>query len=113
MDTSFTELKQITDEVYRKLEKTGKIIPYGSRVVALLNKYDIKLRQKDGKLAQINISIPKTVQGIVVGLRYTKNDNTKTEDLFLFQEGQTIVAGYKGNLEKTLQEYKGSHKLQR
>jgi hypothetical protein len=108
----FQELKQITDNVYLHLDRTGTIIPYGNAIKDLLLKHEIKLRNKDGKLNQINISIPKSKKkAIVVGLRYIKNDGSKTEDLFLFEEGKDIVAGYKGRLEKILPEYKGSHKL--
>jgi hypothetical protein len=95
----FQELKQITDNVYLHLDRTGTIIPYGNAIKDLLLKHEIKLRNKGKKKA------------IVVGLRYIKNDGSKTEDLFLFEEGKDIVAGYKGRLEKILPEYKGSHKL--
>ena len=112
-DTTYKALKIITDNVYKTLRNTGIIIEFGSNVIDLLKINGIKLRQKDGKLSQVNISIPKTKEGIAVGLRYIKKDGTKTEDLFLFQEGKPIVKGYKGDLEKTLPEYKGSHKLNR
>ena len=50
---------------------------------------------------------------MVVGVRYTKNDGTKTEDHFVFQPGQAIEKHYGKNLEELLPEYKGVHKLQR
>lgn len=114
MDKSYSDLKRIADRAYEKLEREGHPGPFASRVLALLGKYDIKPRQKDGNLSQLNISIPSSVKnGVVVGLRYTKQNGTKTEDLFLFRADSPIAKGYKGNLEKILREYKETHKLQR
>jgi len=108
-DTSYEELKNLTDAYYAGTMKINR-----QEILDLLNKYAIKVRQDDGVLDNITISIPKTVaDGIVVGLRYIKRNNTKTEDLFLFSKGKPIEKGYKGKLEKKLIEYKGTHKLQR
>lgn len=113
MDQSYKELKEITDRVY-EANAQGRKVEWKEDVINLLAKYGIKLRQKDGILHQVNISIPRSVSnGIVVGLRYLKNDSTKTEDLFLFQEGQPIITGYKGKLERRLREYVDTHKLDR
>jgi hypothetical protein len=114
MSQSYKKLKQITDKIYSELEQNGKILHYGNDIKKLLLEYKIKLRQKDGKLDQITISIPiSKPKALVVGLRYIKIDRTKSEDLFLFEEGKDIVKGYKGKLEKLLPEYKNTHKLQR
>lgn len=113
-DQPYQDLKRITDMVYAELARTVKLIAYGNNIKAIFLKYGISLRQKDGKLTQINISVPVSKKSaIVVGLRYIKKDGTKTEDLFLFEKGKKIVTGYKGLLEKLLPEYKNTHKLQR
>ena len=98
---SYFELKQITDKVYNEISQNRPQPYYAEEVVNLLARYKIILRQKDGVLHQVNISIPTSVSNaIVVGLRYIKNDGSKTEDLFLFQSNQPIITGYKGRLEK-------------
>ena len=113
MDQSYTELKTITDRVYQS-KRQGREMEWVGDVISLLSKYNIRLRQKDGALHQVTISYPTSVDSaIVVGLRYVKNDKSKTEDLFLFQQNKLIVMGYKGRLERKLHEYVGSHKLDR
>lgn len=108
VDTSYLDLKAITDAVYSRSK--GK---WAKEVVDILQKNNIKLRQKDGKLHSVNISIPNSESNcILVGTRYIKINNTFTEDHFLFEENKPIVAFYKGKLEKVLVEYKGTHKQQ-
>lgn len=110
MDTSFEELKNITDAIY-----SGNIpADFHDQIIALLDRHGIRIRQDDGIDPKVTISHPTSQSGsMVVGLRYTKNDGTKTEDLFLFQPGQPIQAHYKGRLERIFPEYTGSHKLNR
>ena len=105
---SFEELKAITDDVY-----AGKKPEYGRDVLALLEDYGIKVRQEDGSLHSVNISIPKAISdSIVVGLRYKKQDSTYTEDHFLFRAEHNLTAYYKGTFERVAPEYDGSHKDQ-
>lgn len=112
MDTSFDELKNIMDRVY-----SGSAITqaeFHDQIVTLLANHGTGLRQDNGINPEVTISHPTSLPGsMVVGLRYTKNDGTKTEDHFLFQPGQPIQRHYKGNLEEVLLEYKDTHKLQR
>lgn len=114
-DTPFNELKDITDRQYLQMEQTGHTTPdFHNQIINLLANHGIRVRQDDGSSPVVTISHPTSLKGsIVVGLRYTKRNGTKTEDLFLFQPGQSIQPYYKGRLEKVLSEYKGSHKLQR
>lgn len=108
MSTSYRELKTITDAVY-----AGSKDSWAKDVLNILQKNSIKLRQKDGKLHSVNISIPKSKSNcILVGIRYIKGDSTLAEDHFLFDLHKSIVAFYKGKIEKVLLEYKGSHKQQ-
>lgn len=110
MDASFDELKAITDLVYR-----GNSQPdFHQQIVDLLVRHGINLRQDDGSDPKATISHPTSLSGsMVVGLRYTKDDGTKTEDHFLFQPREPIGKYYGKSLEKLLAEYKGAHKLQR
>lgn len=110
MDQSFDQLKSITDQIY------SGIIPsnFYQDVVSILVNHGINLRQKDGSNPTVTISHPTSLVGsMVVGLRYTKREDTKTEDHFLFQRGLPIEKCYGKKLEKLLPEYKGVHKLQR
>lgn len=110
MDTSFDELKILTDAVYSGNSPAS----FHQQIVDLLERHGIKLRQDDGSDPEATISHPTTLPGsMVVGLRYTKEDRTKTEDHFLFQHGKEIKRLYGKRLEKLLPEYKGAHKLQR
>jgi hypothetical protein len=110
MHDPFEKLKAITDVVY-----SGNPPPnFHEKIVNLLAEYGIKIRQDDGSDPKITISHPTSLPGgMVIGLRYVKKDGTKSEDLFVFQHGQSIKAFYKGSLEKLFPEYKGSHKLNR
>ena len=87
-------------------------------VEKLLAEKGITLRQDDGELRQINISIPTSKKNsFVIGLRYEKSDNTFTEDHFLIKKEietneKEIQDFYRGKLERQLPEYKGTHKQQ-
>ncbi len=110
MDNFFDELKIITDQVYSGSRPTN----FHQSVVDILINHGIQLRQDDGLNPKVTISHPTSLPGsMVVGLRYTKKDGTKTEDHFLFQRGLPVERCYGIKLEKLLPEYKGSHKLQR
>lgn len=107
-NTSYFELKTITDSVYEGIK-----VKWAKDVIGILQKHDIKLRQKNGKLYSVNISIPKTKSNcILVGLRYIKRDETYTEDHFLFEQNKPIIVFYKGKLQKIFTEYEGTHKQQ-
>lgn len=82
----------------------------------ILGEHGIRLRQRDGELVQINFSLPQSQDsGLVLGLRYRKGDGSLTEDHFLCtqtEEGLTIDSYYRGDLERALREYLGTHKEQ-
>jgi hypothetical protein len=112
MDTSFDELKSITDSIYAGNEPSRN--EFHNSVVNLLANHGIRLRQKDGSSPIVTISHPISLPGsMVVGIRYTKLDGSKTEDHFLFQPNQEIERCYGKKLERLLPEYRGTHKLQR
>lgn len=87
-------------------------------VINLLCEKNIRLRQDDGELIQINISIPTSIKNsFVIGLRYIKKDGTPTEDHCLIkkeiEETEKEIVCYRGKrLEQLLTEYKGTHKQQ-
>ena len=106
MDNSYEEFKAITDQYY-----TDWQMPKIDVFVKLLDRYGIELRNKDGDLREVTFSVPKSKkEALVLGVRYQKKDGTFSEDLFLFQKGNPIQKGYRGELEKILPEYKGTHK---
>jgi hypothetical protein len=107
MDTSYQELKEITDQYY-----TDWQMPAIKTFIDLLNKHGVGLRNKDGDLHEATFSIPKSIPiGIVLGMRYKKIDESYSEDLYLFQPEKKVISGYRGELEKILPEYKNTHKL--
>ena len=108
MNASYEKLKSLSDAVY-----AGRRTKWAKDAIKILNTFGIKLRQKDGKLIQVNFSIPESLPGsFVLGLRYKKQDRSQTEDHFLFQDGQPIERYYKGDLENKLREYIGTHRKQ-
>lgn len=89
-DASYFELKAITDAVY-----AGTKGVWAKDAIKLLENLNIKLRQKDGKLHSVNISIPKSRDNcILVRLRYIKNNATYTEDHFLFEKNRPVTIFY-------------------
>ncbi len=111
MNSTYRELRIIWDECTEfDTSRLKKIIP-------LLSQHGIKLRQRDGELKQITLSIPTSKENsYVVGLKYIKIDGTYTEDHFLCDsngvsiKGKEIVYHPKRKLEYLLPEYKGTHK---
>jgi len=102
----------------RVVELRNNVQNLFKEVVTLLSEQDIKLRQDDGDLVQINISIPTSLNdSFVIGLRYLKRDRALTEDHFLIKEEiepdeKKIQVFYKGKLELQVLEYEGTHKQQ-
>lgn len=115
MNTSYDELKAIMDIQYEVRSKTGAPThDFHDLIIELLDKHGIRTRQDDGHNPEITFSIPITEpNSFVLGLRYTKKDSTKTEDHFLFRQGEPIQYLRGKRLEELLPEYKGAHKLQR
>lgn len=105
-DKSYDELKAVLDQYYTDWKMPGMKV-----FLNILAKYGVRPRNKDGKLCEITFSIPKTVtDGIVLSLRYEKENESYSEDLFLFELGKPIQKGYRGALERVLPEYKDTHK---
>jgi hypothetical protein len=73
----------------------------------------VRLRES-GELFQINVSLPLTrASAIVIGARYRKQDDSHTEDCFLFApepSGFSMVPYYRGSIERDLPEYRRTHK---
>jgi len=111
------------NQIYSTLEyiwkraHCGESVDIESDIIGLLSRQNIKIRQIDGDLTQINISIPITIKNaFVIGLRYIKKDGTCTEDHFLCEKYVVsstmqleIEPHYKARLEFRLHEYHGTH----
>ncbi len=99
---------------------SGAVVDIETKIEHLLAQRGIKMRQDDGVLMQINLSIPTSIEdAFVVGLRYMKRDGKCTEDLFLCRKNLCteitqleIEPYYKGRLEFILPEYHGTHRQQ-
>lgn len=115
MDTSYDELKAIMDHQFATRELTGHSTPdFHDLIIDLLDRHGRRIRQDDGQDPKVTFSIPQTdPTSFVLGLRYTKNNGTKTEDHFLFRRGEPIQYLSGKRLEKLMPEYSGTHKLQR
>lgn len=108
-DNSYTKLKSLTDSVYSGV-LSEKV--FFSQAYSLLGKYGIKLRQKDGKYPVMTVSIPKSCEGIILGIRYIKTSGKNTEDHFLFRPSKNLYRCKGKELGKMCPEYKGAHEMQ-
>ena len=84
-------------------------------IPSLLNDWGFKCREDDGELRWTNLSIPTSVgETITIGLRYTKRDESLTEDLFEISEvdPNVVTPHYQGRYQKLRSEYEGTHKQQ-
>lgn len=79
--SSYIELRSITDAVYG-----GTIeLPDAFRAAyALLSRYGIRLRDKDGQNPVMTLSPPDD-DTLVMGIRYLKYSGHTTEDHFIFR----------------------------
>jgi hypothetical protein len=106
MSDAYVTIKSIWNRYF-----SGSAIDVPKEVLDLLLREDIRIRQKDGTLKQVNISRPTSMpNSFVVGLRYMKKDGTPTEDHFLCRDGYPIESHYGKRLEMVLPEYKETHK---
>lgn len=108
MKDAFAELEYIWSRcIGGDLENKEK------EILDLLKDQGIRIRQDDGELRQITLSIPTSVNsGFVIGLRYYKRDGTQTEDLFPVEKGYPVRGYFKGSLQNIWPEYQGTHKQQ-
>lgn len=108
-NNSYFELKAYTDRYYER--NIGKRVVFKG-AYDLLSKYGVNLRQKDGQSPIMTISIPKSCEGIVVGIRYVKSSGRNTEDHFLLRPNKNLYKCKGKELGKIYPEYKGTHELQ-
>jgi len=115
MNKAYIQLTEIWEN--RRLWAEQDVV---DRVIVLLLSNGVHVRQDDGELKQVTISIPESLDSsYVLGLRYIKNDGTYTEDHFLCEQvaesglsSKEIQPHYKRHLERSLPEYKHTHKQQ-
>ena len=108
-ERSYEELKVITDAYY-----FGNVPASNTFRLAyqLLLQYIGSLRRDDGNSPVMTISIPKSLVGIVIGVRYVKNSGRQTEDHFLFRPNTNLYKCKGKELAKICPEYTGAHELQ-
>ncbi len=105
---SYLELRTITDAVYAgKMELSDAF----KKAYALLNKYGIRLRDKDGQAPIMTLS-PADDNTLVMGIRYLKDSGRTTEDHFIFRRDADLYRCKGKEIDKLLPNYKGSHELQ-
>lgn len=78
---------------------------------ALLDRYGIRLRDKDGQAPVMTLSPPDN-DTLVMGIHYEKKSGRNTEDHFLFKRGTNLFCCGGKEIDKILPQYKGSHELQ-
>jgi hypothetical protein len=82
-------------------------------LVQILGADNITPRQKDGVPRRARLSIPTSIKhAFVLGIRCQKKDDTYTEDAYIIHPCKKINYLKKGEIEKLLPEYKGTHKRQ-
>lgn len=106
--SSYLELRAITDAVYGgKMEKSEAF----KKAYALLDKYGIRLRDKNGQAPVMTLSPPDD-NTLVMGIRYLKDSGRTTEDHFIFRRDIELYSCKGKEINKILPKYKGSHELQ-
>lgn len=108
-ERSYEELQTITDAYYSGNSSTSYTFLLAYQ---LLLQYIGSLRRDDGSSPVMTISIPNSLVGIVVGLRYTKKSGRQTEDHFLFRPNINLYKCKGKELAQLCPEYAGAHELQ-
>lgn len=108
-ERSYEELKVITDAYYSGNASTSNTFHLAYQ---LLLRYIGSLRRDDGSSPVMTISIPTSLAGIVVGVRYVKNSGRQTEDHFLFRPNINLYKCKGKELAQICPEYAGAHELQ-
>lgn len=108
-ERSYDELKVVTDIYYSSNASTSETF---RTAYQLLLQYIGSLRKDDGGNPVMTISIPTSLTGIVVGVRYVKNSGRQTEDHFLFRPNTNLYKCKGKELAKICPEYTGAHELQ-
>ena len=108
-EKSYDELKDITDTYYSGNTSAPNTF---QSVYRMLLPYIGSLRRGDGSNPKMTISIPTSLVGIVVGIRYVKKCGRQTEDHFLFRPNINLYKCKGKELAKICPEYTGAHELQ-
>jgi len=110
MMTIFDQVKSIHERAVETQDASAL-----REIPAMLNRQGIKCREKDGQLLWTNLSVPTSVgETITIGLRYRKQDQTLTEDIFELSKNnpEMVTPYYKDQYQTVHPEYKGTHKFQ-
>lgn len=105
---AYDELKIITDAA-----QAGKLSPWSPAVTKLLTAYGINVTRKKGMKVEATLSFPESKpNSMAIGIRHMKEDGSYAEDMFLFEKGVGLTKLYKGDQERLMPEYKGTHHAQ-
>ena len=110
MMTKFEQVKSIHERAVETHDANAL-----REIPPMLNCWGIKCREDDGQLLWTNVSVPTSVgETITIGLRYKKQDETLTEDIFELSRNNPdlVTPYYKGRYQTVRPEYQGTHKLQ-
>lgn len=110
MTTKYEQVKSVHDRAVETNDANEL-----RNIPSLLNSWGIKCREDDGQLLWTNLSVPTSVgETITIGLRYKKQDETLTEDVFELnnKNPDVVTQYYKGRYQTLRPEYKHTHKLQ-
>lgn len=107
-EDAYEELKVITDAA-----QAGKLSPWSPAVTKLLTAYGINVTRKKGMKVEATLFFPETKPtSMAIGIRHMKEDGSYAEDMFLFEKGVGLTKLYKGDQERLMPEYKGTHHAQ-
>ena len=110
MMTKFDQVKSIHERAVETQDANAL-----REIPAMLNHWGIICREKDGQLLWTNLSEPTSIgETITIGLRYRKQDQTLTEDIFELSRNnpEKVTPYYRGKYQAVRSEYKGTHKFQ-
>jgi len=102
---AYEELKIITDAA-----QAGTLSPWSPAVIKLLTAYGINVTRKKGMKVEATLSFPDSKpNSMSIGVRHLKDDGTYAEDMFLFEKGIGLTKLYRGEQERLMPEYEGTH----
>ncbi len=104
-EEAYEELKIITDAA-----QAGTLSPWSPAVTKLLTAYGINVTRKKGMKVEVTLSFPESKpNSMAIGIRHMKEDGSFAEDMFLFEKGVGLTKLYRGEQERLMPEYEGTH----
>lgn len=104
-EAAYEELKIITDAA-----QAGKLSPWSPAIIKLLTAYGINVTRKKGVKVEATLSFPKSrPNSMAIGIRHMKENGQFAEDMFLFEKDIGLTKLYRGEQERLMPEYQGTH----